>query len=103
MDVPEEEVYDVYDGFREIRESALRDAEDDVGQMWDDASWIRSHAKKILSLLPGLQEADDAKVQGPPANSDAEEVFRWIRQYVRTLSWHGQRIGMKTWQLQLKA
>ena len=80
MDVPEEEVYDVYDGFREIRNLALLDEEDD-GQMWDDASRIRGQARKILSLLPGVQEAEGAEVQEPPANSNAGGIFRWIHGY----------------------
>ena len=78
MDVPEEQIYSA---FREkIRELALLD-EEDVGQLWDDASEIRSLAKKILSLPPGVQEADHAEVQEPPANSNAEEIFRWIHHY----------------------
>ena len=42
---------------------------------------IRRHAKKILSLLPGVQEADHAEVQKPPENSNAEEIFRWIHHH----------------------
>ena len=82
MDVPEEEIYRA---FREIQTSALvdemvdeDDVEDDVEQMWDYASVIRSLAKIILSLLPGVQAAG---VEEPPANSNAEEIFGWIRQY----------------------
>ena len=80
MDVPEEEVYDVYDWFREIRELALLE-EDDVGQMWDNASKIRLHARRILLLLAVVQEAQGAEVKEPPANSNAGEIFRWIHHY----------------------
>ena len=68
---------EIYDELQQIRELALLDEEDD-GQMWDDIRVIRSRARRILSLLPGVQAAE---VQEPPANSTAEEIFRWIRQY----------------------
>ena len=50
--------------------------EEDDGKMWDHASLIRCLAKKILSLLPGVQEAEGAEVQEPPANSNARRDFR---------------------------
>ena len=75
---------EIYHGFSKIRELALLlvdeddDVEDNVEQMWDDACVIRSLAKRILSLLRGVQAAE---VQEPPANSNAEEIFGWIRLY----------------------
>ena len=78
MNVPEEEIYSA---FREIQTWARVDEDD----MWDDASLIRCLAKKILSLLPGVQEAEGAEVQEPPANSNAEEIFQWICDYAEKI------------------